>query len=233
MKKLLLVGSVLSLAFAGAANATLIATVSPTGAAAGQTYATFNSLPLGAAGGVTTISGVTVAFANNASVVTGSSANRYAAPVFSGGNGLAFGDANGVDTTNYIQVGTSVPNGSATLSFGASEQYLGLLWGSVDAYNTLTFYSGTGGTGSVVGTLTGSNLPSSGVNGNQTASGTVYVNINSSTAFQSIVATSSTNAFEFDDVAFGPNQIPEPLSLAILGSGLIGIAGFRRRSSSK
>ena len=99
-----------------------------------------------------------------------------------------------------------------------------------DAYNTLTIFSGVNGTGTSVGVLTGANLPASGVDGNQGAQGTVYADINSTLAFQSIVLTSTQSAFELDDIAFGPTQVPEPISLAILGSGLIGVAAVRRRA---
>ncbi|MGI4802524.1 MAG: Npun_F0296 family exosortase-dependent surface protein [Janthinobacterium lividum] len=84
-------------------------------------------------------------------------------------NGAAFGDANGVDTTNYIAVGVG---SRATVSMPTAVQSLGLLWGSVDAYNTLTFFSDVNGTGTNVGSLTGADLPSTGSNGNQTAAGT-------------------------------------------------------------
>ena len=68
------------------------------------------------------------------------------------------------------------------------------------AYNRLTIFSGVNGTGA--------NLPASGVNGNQGAQGTVYADINSTLAFQSIVLTSMQSAFELDDIAFGPTTVP-------------------------
>lgn len=229
MKKTILAGLLLSLASAGAANATLIATISPTGAVAGQTYDPLNSFFLFNNGTYASLaSGISLSFTGtNAGIVNGSLANQYAAPVFSNDNGKLFGNGNGPDTTSYVRVGTS---SSATFTFTAAEQYVGLLWGSVDSYNTLTFFSGVNGTGINVGSLTGADLPSTGSNGNQTAAGTAYINISSTQSFQSIVLTSTVNAFELDDLAFGTRQpVPEPVSMALLGSGLVGIAAFRRR----
>ena len=43
---------------------------------------------------------------------------------------------NGPDTTTYLTTGI----GSVTLTLPGPEKYFGLLWGSVDTYNTLSFY---------------------------------------------------------------------------------------------
>ncbi len=66
------------------------------------------------------------------------------------------------------------------------------------------------------------------VNGNQGIDGAFYVNINSSDAFNRVVASSTGYAFEFDNVALTHDpislsihgEIPEPGILALLGLGL-------------
>ena len=89
--------------------------------------------------------------------------------------------------------------GSVTLQFPTLETYLGILWGSVDGYNSLSFYDGA----TLIGTVTGSDVMAS-PRGDQGANGTAYVNITATggSAFDRVVATSGGNAFEFDDVAF-------------------------------
>src|SRR4051812_10128281 len=70
---------------------------------------------------------------------------------------------NGPDATPYLSTGTS----SVTLTLPGQEKYVGLLWGSVDGYNTLRLYNRS----TLVGTITGSDATSS-ANGNQGALGT-------------------------------------------------------------
>jgi hypothetical protein len=163
-----------------------------------------------------------VSFSGNAGYVTGTSAGNYAPPVLSNGNGALFGDANGVDTSRYIAVGGG---GSARFSLSGMADYLGLLWGSVDGFNTLSFYNGQ----TLVGTMSGSNITSS-ATGDRTANGTLYVDINSSLPFNSVVASSTANAFEFDNIAYrSATPIPEPSSFLILGSALAGLCLILRR----
>lgn len=207
------------------ANATPISiSASIGGVPTGTNYENFDSLALGSAGG-TTASGITVSFTPDGQAVQGSSSGVYAAPYLSNANGSLFGDpSNGPDTTTYLTTGI----GTATLTFPGNEQYMGLLWGSVDSYNTLSFYAGT----MLIGLITGSNVTSL-ANGNQGVNGTYYVNINSSTPFDKVVASSSAYAFEFDNVAFNTTQVvPEPAVLGMFGLGLLMIgllAGVGRR----
>jgi hypothetical protein len=178
--------------------------------------------------------GVTYSFTPDAAFVTGSSSGVYAAPYLSGNNGVGFGSgggnqANGVDTTQYVTTGSTGAHAGAqfTISFTSSQQYFGLLWGSVDTYNTLSFYNGA----TLVGTITGSQVTPS-ATGDQGANGTYYVNINAD-PFTSVRFTSSQYAFEFDNIAWGSKPIgtPEPGSLALLGLGLFGLGMTRRRKA--
>ena len=101
----------------------------------------------------------------------GSQSDVYAAPYLSNGNGTLFGDpTNGPDTTTYLTTGI----GSVTLALPGQEKYIGLLWGSVDSYNSLSLYNGA----ILVGTVTGTDVTSS-ASGDQGENGTFYVNISS------------------------------------------------------
>lgn len=199
-------------------RASFVVTASSGGSAlAGASYANFDGLP--ATGG--TSGGATVSFTGNGAAVTGSSANNYAAPILAGGNNTFFGQAyTGADATTYLSTGSA----SATLTFNRGPlSYLGLLWGSVDSGNTLTFFNGSTNVGSVTGAQL---LANNGVASNTT----VYVNILSNLAFTSVVATSPANSFEFDNVAYGA-AVPEPSSLALCGIfGALGTVVARKRA---
>ncbi len=109
-----------------------------------------------------------------------------------------------------------------------AQKYFGLLWGSVDDYNTLSFYNGL----TPVGSITGIDVLAS-PNGDQGVNGTVYVNINSDTAFTKVVATSSKYAFEFDNVAYSKENIPDGGSTLALLGGVITFLGAVRRKFQK
>lgn len=216
---------------ATAANATITSSVGgvPTSA---EHYESFDSCDLGS--GICSPPGtdLTVSFMPAAQVVNGAADGLYAAPFLSNNNGVLFGDPeNTADTTNYLTSGStgSAADAGVTLTFTTSQRYLGLLWGSVDAYNTLTFYMD----GVQVDQFTGANVSDSAgtgncVGGKQGMLGTCYVNINLTNSFNSVVATSSEFAFEFDNVAYSatPIGVPEPgiagiflLGLLLVGTG--------------
>ena len=55
------------------------------------------------------------------------------------------------DTTNYMAV---LGGGSEEIAYAGTKTSFGLYWGSVDTYNSLTFYSGD----TLVATITGAEL---------------------------------------------------------------------------
>lgn len=145
---------------------------------------------------------------------------------------------------NYATPGFGI-GGWATLSYtsiqaGGTAVYniptggigLSLLWGSPDSYNTLTFYSGLNGTGTDLGSFTGSDLKI------QTYGHDLVTFLSSSTLFESLVLTSGSNAFEFADLSvssdpgpggFGATPLPAALPLFVGGLGLYGLLARRRK----
>ncbi|WP_157900092.1 PEP-CTERM sorting domain-containing protein [Rhodoferax koreense] len=122
----------------------------------------------------------------------------------------------------------------ATLGPGASLNYFGLYYGSIDTFNDLIFYNASG---AVIATVTGSSLINQfkGTSGNQQAdSSNIYVNLFFTPAeqFTSFAFSTSGVAFEMDNLAIGYNiarNVPEPASLALTGLALAAVVVTRRR----
>ena len=155
-------------------------------------------------------------FTGNSGVVTGSLSGVYAQPAG--------------DSTAYAYAG---PGGSITETLGApgvGVNYFGLYWGSPDQYNTLTFTDTMGNT--VVYGQGGITIPGFTPNfqGNTDSYVQFFVTGNN---WVSATWTSSTAAFEFDNVTASLTATPEPTTIGLLALGLVGIgAGARRRKLS-
>jgi hypothetical protein len=238
--------ALVSVACAGSLNAQVSAVIGGN-AQSGETYVNFDSLLSGQSSSYAT-GALTVSFTGNASTVAGNGPFGATDPYLSGNNNEFFEASTpaGYDATTYLQAGDNrigangaPDNGSIIFSFSVPQTYLGLLLGSIDANNTLTFYAGQNGTGGVVdiagqSSITGSYLNSlnSSINiGDYTDSnGTAYVNIDSSAPFESVVATTGTTTFEIDNVSYNNNGVPDGgMTIALLGGTLAGLQALRRK----
>jgi hypothetical protein len=174
------------------------------GPLSGSQVEDFEGLPLGPASGA--VVGGTIAGGDI--VQPPSVGGVYAVPVGSTGHFL------------------NVLGGSySTITFDKALSSLGLLWGSVDAYNTIEFF----GTSGLIAVFTGTDVLNP-ANGDQGPSGTSYVNFFfSNHDVTSVKFSSSSNSFELDNVSIHP--VPLPAALPLLVAGLVGLGFVGRRSN--
>ncbi|BAM92692.1 conserved hypothetical protein [Bradyrhizobium oligotrophicum S58] len=139
----------------------------------------------------------------NAGLVHGSSPVS-AAPYMEGG----------ADQTNYLSIGNQAQE---TITFDSAKNSFGLYWGSVDSYNSISFYDGN----KLVASYTGSDVAPLLANGGQASlASNGYVEFLGLSPFNKVVLASSQNAFELDNVSAG--YIPDqPVKLASGMSGTL------------
>lgn len=134
---------------------------------------------------------------------------------------------------NWLTVPNPETNGSATFALGNDYDYFGMFWGSIDNYNSISFFDN----GVQVGaTLTGANFIPLIASGNQSSwTSNRFINFFfSGGKYDTIKLTSTQLAFETDNHAFG-NQtstvdVSSPSMFALVGLGLLSL-GLRQRKS--
>lgn len=153
-------------------------------------------------------------------VVNDSEPGKYAAPAGVGGEPDASDYLTVPEPTEADHIGSY-----RAMTLGGTYNYFGLWWGSIDAYNTLTFYLD----GNVVEIFTGDDvIASSTFFGDQySPNSNRYVNFLGLSGFDSFELSSTEFAFEADNIAIG--VVPEPTTMLLLGLGLVGLAGIRRK----
>jgi hypothetical protein len=161
--------------------------------------------------------------ANNgtSSLFNGNSSGIASAPAVGNAN------ASGKDTSDYLAV---EPGDDVTLKFAESLSSFGLDWGSVDGYNSVSFYNGS----TLITTLTGNNVPSAYANGDQYSTpNNPFVNfIATGGTFNKVVLDSTSPAFEIDNISYKVASTPESSSLlGLLAFGVVGGAAVLRKKS--
>ena len=140
------------------------------------------------------------------------------------------------DSTPYLTVSYPDESGSVQFFFDLPENYFGLYWGSIDAYNSISFSND----GAQIATFSGSDIVSIAglvADGNQhLASSNRYINFfTNSSFFNEVVLSTSGFGFEVDNIAFADppidqsQPVPAPGGLPLLAFSLSMLAIVRRR----
>jgi hypothetical protein len=139
---------------------------------------------------------------------------------FSGVSATSFGNLYGFNTTPGGSQWLGFASGTATFSFAHPTEYFGFWITGVQTVFTSALtvtYNGTDGQ-----TLS---TPLNGIGGAQ-----YYGFTDAGNAFTTVtISNLSQDAWGIDDVSYNGTSTPEPSSLLLLGSGILGFAGVARR----
>ena len=117
---------------------------------------------------------------------------------------------------------------TSTLLLSGSNNYVGLYWGSIDAYNSLTVTDASGD--HVVNSANFSSILTPAI-GNQGPGGSLYINIFTDSAITKLTFFSNQAAFEFDNLTVA--AVPEASTWAMMILGFLGLGFLGYRKSVK
>lgn len=129
------------------------------------------------------------------------------------------------DTTNYLAI---LGGRSETITYSGARHSFGLYWGSIDAYNTLTFYNN----GIAFLSYTGSDIVPLIANGNQADDASNRYVTFSNLTFDQVVLSSSQNSFEVDNISAGVPELSTWLMM-LIGFAGIGLVAYRRNNDGR
>ena len=117
------------------------------------------------------------------------------------------------------------------VTFNGPGNALTIVWGSPNdnnpaATNTVSFYTGANGTGSLIGQVLASDLYSNFSNIDNTQDPGFLVSFMTPAQYGSVVFTTGSSDFEFA-------AVPEPSTWAMLGIGFAGLAGLAGRKRAR
>jgi hypothetical protein len=199
-----------------------------------------NNVNIQAGGGFTSLDPYTELYVSGTMAIAQGTGSVNATPAgdttfyaYAPGTGGYEGYPTAAITVDYADFLSSTP--------GLWLSYLGLYYGSIDNYNEIAFYSGDSlisGSGILEdGVITGAEIlaEQDGTSGDRFGEGSnVYVNLFFGPDDQKFTAfefRTTGIAFETDNIVTGvtSSAVPEPASVLLLGIGLIGLAGVRRK----
>lgn len=162
-------------------------------------------------------------------IVKGSVTDQYAAPL---------GDNSYYLTVAPLGVkanGKDIPGntGNETITFANPIDYFGFYWGSIDAYNYVSVYSGA----NLIAQFNGKDVPGASADGNQTSIvNNAYVNLLANTnigeTFDKVVFSTTGIAFETDNISYKLANVPEPTAIfGLLAFGVVSAGSLIKKKS--